>query len=337
MAEASKIEWTDHTFNPWIGCQKVSPACDNCYAEALMDIRYGQVEWGPGKDRKRTGAQNWNKPRKWNREADAFEAEHGRPQFVFCASLADVFDNAVPGEWREDLWNLIRETPRLVWLLLTKRPQNIAKMLPDDWGDGWPNVWLGATVEDQKRADQNIPFLLSVPAARRFLSCEPLLGPISLTNLDTMHFRGAEDIDCLGGLAKDWCGQTVGRVPSIHWVICGGESGAGARPMHPDWARSLRDQCAGADVPFFFKQWGDWLPWEFHVPPDLKGQNGAWMDRNWLPDLNDAKVMERWGDAHLGDFDGIYERVGKVRAGRMLDGRTWDDRPTLTDNLLTGE
>lgn len=301
MSEATKIEWCDSTFNPWIGCQKVSPACDNCYAEALMSKRLGRVEWGPGKLRNRTSPANWNEPRKWNRDADAFEAEHGRPRFVFCASLADVFDNAVPGEWREDLWNLIRETPRLVWLLLTKRPHNIAKMLPDDWGDGWPHVWLGATVEDQKRANLNIPPLLDVPSAKRFLSCEPLLEQVDLSeivspeawgeNPDGWHFDCRETGDIYRiNYGKDEFGKPCWdisdgpyRETKIDWVICGGESGAGARPMNPAWAYSLRDQCNATSVPFFFKQWGD--------------------------------------------HDEYHRRVGKARAGRQLGGRFWDERP----------
>jgi protein gp37 len=152
MAENSKIEWTDHTFNPWIGCQKVSPGCDHCYAEALMDKRYGKVQWGPHGERKRTSEANWKLPLRW---AKAARSQHGlypdayrRPR-VFCASLADVFDNRVPKEWRLDLWHLITQTPELDWLLLTKRPENIAKMIP--WRNGtapWANVWLGTTAED---------------------------------------------------------------------------------------------------------------------------------------------------------------------------------------------
>jgi protein gp37 len=180
---------------------------------------------------------------KWNREAE----REGLPRRVFCASLADVFDNQVPAEWRRDLWLLISATPHLDWLLLTKRPQNITKMLPRMasvpglmWP--WPNVWLGTTVENQEEADRRIQHLLAVPAARRFLSCEPLLGPVDLRGW-LYHF-GTE--------------RTGGVRPrsDLHWVICGGESGPGARPMHPDWARSLRDQCKAAGVAFFMKQMG---------------------------------------------------------------------------------
>ena len=142
--ENSKIEWTDHTFNPWIGCQKVSAGCDHCYAEALMDLRYRKVKWGPHGVRRRTSEQNWKMPLKWHDQAEEFKEMHGRRPRVFCASLADVFDNKADPVWREDLFAFIRECHRLDWLLLTKRPQNVLRMLPPGWGGGYRNVWLGA-------------------------------------------------------------------------------------------------------------------------------------------------------------------------------------------------
>ncbi|MDP1555779.1 MAG: phage Gp37/Gp68 family protein, partial [Hyphomonas sp.] len=264
MGEGTKIEWADFTFNPFIGCTKVSPACDNCYAEAQAN-RYWKDEGLWAGNRKRTSENNWRNPLKWNRQAAAFRAQHGRPPMVFCASLADVFDNQVPDEWRRDLWELIAATPDLIWLLLTKRPQNIAKMLPHPglhfprggpaWGGGWPNVWLGTTVENQAEADRRIPALLSVPAAKRFLSCEPLLGPVDLGRIpvsaqiaDGDEFRDAE-VNCLSGgmiVTRPAIDALVASPAKIDWVIAGGESGREARPSHPDWFRSLRDQCAAA-------------------------------------------------------------------------------------------
>src|ERR1700742_1244127 len=149
MGEITGIEWTDHTFNPWIGCQKVSPGCDNCYAEAMMDKRYGKVQWGPHGERKRTSEANGRKPLQWNKAAKAA----GKRPRVFCASLADVFDNQVDQSWRIDLFALIRECKKLDWLVLTKRPENMEKMLPSDWREGYSNVWLGTTAEDQVRFD----------------------------------------------------------------------------------------------------------------------------------------------------------------------------------------
>jgi len=223
MGEKTSIEWCDKTFNPWIGCTKVSPACDNCYA-AEWDKRYeGGKHWGPKAPRRRTSEKNWNAPLKWDAEA----AKHVVRYRVFCASLADVFDNQVDPAWRADLWELIRSTPNLDWLLLTKRAPNIAKMLPSDWGNGYPNVWLGTTVENQNEWDARGKQLAVIPAVVRFLSCEPLLGFI----------------------------QYGDAIKSIDWIITGGESGANYRHAEPDWFRAIRDQCIKAGVAFLFKQW----------------------------------------------------------------------------------
>lgn len=317
MAEASAIEWCDSTFNPWIGCQKVSAACDHCYAEAWAK-RFNGPDWGPHAERRRTSPSTWAQPRKWQREADAFEALHERPRFVFCASLADVFDNAVPKEWRDDLWELIRECDRLVWLMLTKRPQNIRDMLPADWGDGWPHIWLGATIESQSVADKQLPWLASIPTQRRFLSCEPLLGPLNL--------RAAGFASILPNV--DQIGSPY--FSAVDWVIAGGESGSHARPSHPDWFRSLRDQCALNETAFLFKQWGEWIPYEFGQPPELNAQNGDWLDKNLLPDFNTGEAQrEGWSDAlmHAGKETAIHKRVGKKAAGRALDGEIHDGRP----------
>jgi protein gp37 len=318
MAENTKIEWADHTFNPWTGCQKVSPGCDHCYAEGWSK-RSGVVEWGPHAPRRRTSPANWAQPLKWNRQAKA----EGRRARVFCASLADVFDNhpSITSGWHGDLWHLIAATPHLDWLLLTKRPQNIIKMMPESygapaWGYGWPNVWLGTTVENQTEADRRIPVLLSIPAKVRFLSCEPLLGPLDLTRC------GRNDLG-LRGDALRWPGfsgpsRSFGH--RIDWVICGGESGPGARPMHPDWARSLRDQCQAAGVPFLFKQWGEWAP-AIHDP-----EHGGHVLRQTEP----VGSFDSW-KANAFDpnrLEGInWRRLGKKAAGRHLDGRTWDEVP----------
>lgn len=256
--ENSSIEWTDHTFNPWYGCTKVSPGCANCYAETLMDTRYGKVKWGKGQPRVRTSSVNWKKPLQWNREAKNADI---RPR-VFCASLSDWLDDEIPCEWIMDLLLMISHTPALDWLLLTKRPQNWKMRLSEaaglashsekseamltflqwlmDWQNGTPppNVWVGTSMEDQIRADERMPHLLTIPAKVRFLSCEPLLGRVDLAY---SAFNGAD---------------SLGSIPGIHWVIAGGESGPGARPMMHEWAIDLRDQCQRAKVAFHFKQWG---------------------------------------------------------------------------------
>lgn len=287
MGEDSKIEWTTHTFNPWIGCTEVSPGCDNCYARTLAE-RYGWTTWGKGQWRRRTAEANWRKPLTWDRQA----RESGRRAQVFCASLADVFDAEVPRGWRDDLWVLIRQTPHLDWQLLTKRPNLIRRSLPPDWGSGWPNVWLGASVESQEHT-WRIDHLIKVPAVVRFLSCEPLLGSLSLPSY----------------------------LMNIDWIIAGGESGHGARAMHPAWVRSLRDQCIAAGVPFLFKQWGEWAPDESRDP-------AAW-DRGEMPLSDDGMDLRGYESLAWRDVGAVLMRkIGKHRAGRLLDGRTWDEMPT---------
>lgn len=309
MAENTKIEWAEHTFNPWTGCTAVSPACDHCYAESWAK-RSGHVQWGPHGDRRRTSDANWRLPLKWNAEA----ARTGKRARVFCASLADVFDNhqSIKDDWRRDLWGLIRGTPHLDWLLLTKRPQNIPRFLhyyqTGNGGDLWPNIWLGTTVENQTEADRRIPQLLAVRAKVRFLSCEPLLGPLDLMKVggwrecnSDEYGPGMEFLNALN--VPTMSNQTRSQ---IHWVICGGESGPGARPMHPDWARSLRDQCQAAGVAFHFKQWGEFstvAPVSTTLPLTLRPR-------------------QYWRDGPA-----VY-RVGKKAAGRLLDGLSWDEVPT---------
>lgn len=310
MAANTRIEWADHTFNPWIGCTKVSPGCDHCYAEQRMDTRLHVVRWGTGQPRKRTSAANWATPLQWNRQAEA----EGRRYRVFCASLADVFDTEVAPAWRDDLFSLIARTPQLDWLLLTKRVGNVSKMLPYTWAAGitapWPHVWIGATVVNQAEAERDIPKLLAVPAARRFLSIEPLLAPIDLERACDI----AERQTCAGTwdtmAEPERCAMALrhGSIRLLDWVIVGGESGHQARPMHPAWARSLRDQCSAAGVPFFFKQWGEYAtPAAAGVPAErLVGH-------------------DRVPGTVIGDQ--LMVRVGKKAAGRLLDGRTWDEVP----------
>jgi protein gp37 len=301
MAETSHIEWTDATFNPWIGCTKISPACDHCYAERSTPARTLGIVWGPKAARRRTTAGNWNLPRRWNADHGAFFAQHGRRRRVFCASLADVFDNQVPVQWRMDLFSLIAETPNLDWLILTKRISNVMPMCS---GDSLmldmlaERVWLGSTICNQEEADRDIPKLLAVPARVRFLSMEPLLGPVDLR----FHIFSEPT-----GAFRTHAGkrQLQLRRPDdggLHWVIVGGESGPNARPMHPDWARSLRDQCVSAGVLYLFKQWGEWTPC-LKDSGHIASEKEIVMDGAWLL------------------------HVGKKAAGRLLDDRTWDGFP----------
>ncbi len=431
MAE-SKIEWTDYTFNPWIGCSKVSAGCANCYAERDFDKRKGRAKWGPSGTRSRTSESNWNLPRKWNRFAvdpiaSAMRSDFPRRPRVFCASLADVFEDwdgpivdhkgavllicdacgkhrthkrrcdhcdvvvsarrLTMADLRRDLFALIDATPNLDWLIVTKRPENIRRMRPASarWvktgnrvemlespigsrhfcgtvydeshrkafslpggyeviPHGGPvcergageretveeckaeierafgginyrkNVWLLTSVENQETADQRIPELLRCRdlAPVLGLSCEPLLGPI-----DVRDYYEAADGDC-------WMDPLRPRRGCLNWVIAGGESGSGARPMHPDWARSLRDQCQAAGVPFFFKQWGRWLPQtESRVP-------------------RQARVVYPGGRVsdHISAYEharkGLHQAcrmhpVSKKSAGRLLDGVEHSAYPTTQE------
>jgi protein gp37 len=218
MGENSTISWTDHTFNPWLGCTKVGPDCDHCYAETRMDTRFGRVRWGAGQQRRRT--KDWDEPRRWNRKA----TKTGYCPRVFCASLADVFDNEVDPSWRDDLWQLIRETPLLRWMLLTKRIGNVPKMVPADWP--FAHVGIMATIVNQDEWDRDFHKLMAVPAPWHGVSAEPLLGMIDIGN------------------AK------------LDWIITGGENGPGFRPLNMNAVRFLRDQCARNGIAFHHKQNG---------------------------------------------------------------------------------
>jgi protein gp37 len=279
MAKDSKIEWTHHTFNPWWGCERVSAACKNCYAETWAH-RLGLDLWRKGAPRRIMSDEYWRQPLKWNKEVAAV----GRRDRVFCASMADVFeDRADLSAPRERLWRLIAQTPNLDWLLLTKRPQHVGALVP--WSASWPdNVWLGTTVENQRWAQKRIPLLLEQPAKVLFLSCEPLLGPLNLV---------------------PWLAPANGR-RTVNWIITGGESGHRARPMSPDWARALRDQCEAFRVPFLFKQWGNWAP--------VNGPTNGHAVRQ-LPGTSGGSIQ--------------MANTGKKAAGRVLDGQQWDGVPCI--------
>ena len=280
MAKNSHIEWTHHTFNPWWGCQKVSPACDNCYAE-LWAKRMGHQLWGLDAPRRFFGDAHWREPLMWNEQARL----NGRRERVFCASMADVFERRRDlNSERVRLWELIDNTPNLDWLLLTKRPQNVERIAP--WGKHWPvNVWLGTSIENQTLAEKRLPFLLRHPAAVRFLSCEPLLGNLNL---------------------RSWF-KRKGFHP-VDWIIAGGESGGGSRPMHPDWVLNILRQCQTHNVPFHFKQWGQWVPIQLVDMPV----------RPRVVDINNERPVE-------------MVRLSKKRAGRTLAGTTWNEVPHPPD------
>jgi protein gp37 len=276
MGEFTAIEWATHTLNPWIGCTAVSCACDHCYAEAYSKRTGGPV-WGAGQARRRTSLATRSAPLKWDQAA----ALAGRRDRVFCASLSDFCDAEVPDEWRDDTVDVMRETPNLDWLVLTKRANVAVRYFKGLAAAGRlpGNVAVGTTVETQAMAFQRLPLLRQVPVKLRFVSVEPLLEMVDL---------------------EPW-------LADIGWVIVGGESGPGARPMHPAWARAVRDQCERAGVPYFFKQWGDW------APPEVCGADvpSALALRLRAGALNRHHVFE--------DLQQMG-RIGKKDAGHLLDG-----------------
>ena len=342
MAENSKIEWTDHTTNLWWGCQKVNPACDNCYAETLSRRYDGEGEsgesiiWGPRS--KRRPIKSWlSNLDKYQRKAEKAGERHR----VFVGSMMDIFEISKPltEEWenkyekgtswlfhtgglRDHFFFLLNSGrwPDLIFLLLTKRPGNIPKMVPPSWLANCPeNVWFGTSIPNQEVADRDIPKLLSAPGRKnKFLSIEPLLGPVNLEKCsclcgwvgqDTIYepeipgmFEGGDVCPkCRSEMSwKDW----LDYIDGISWVIVGGESGPNARPMHPDWVEFLRDQCKDVNAPFFFKQWGEYAPRH-----DLQARN--------LP----GKL---W---HIFDPDTSVCKVGKKEAGRLLGGREYSELP----------
>lgn len=342
MVENSKISWTDHTYNPWRGCTKVSSGCTNCYAETMSKRNPAVLgEWGPHGTRVRGADSYLRKPLAWNKQEwwecldcgyrgnvhtfDDYcpECRGGncKPtrQRVFCASLADVFeDRPELVEWRRDLVVMMEKTPNLDWLLLTKRPENVSRMIteaitinPSAWWMAMRNVWIGTSVENQETADKRIPELLKVPAKVRFLSMEPLLGPVNLPMIES--YLQPDGFGMNGPFVPHGIGYADDPDNLIDWVIVGGESGHNARPMHPDWARSIRDQCQAAGVAFHFKQWGEWRPadkWE-RTPGNVAAKD---IGRFWKKEQGEPTSE-------------VMVKVGKSAAGRELDGRIWNEYP----------
>lgn len=329
MGDKSKIEWCDATWNPVVGCSKVSEGCRNCYAFDLHNMRHKAKMEGkrlPEQYAKpfsqiQTFPDRLDQPLRWR-----------RPRRIFVNSLSDLFHPDVPDQFIVDAFTIMAEASHHTFQILTKRPERMKEFLSDPYmaNNVWvgtssgltereaewplPNVWIGVTVENQQTADERIPLLLQTTAAVRWLSCEPLLGPVNLQSTvgGTLWIGGQRG--CSGqhsGIGTPECPREPHHHhdercgPGIDWVVCGGESGSKARPMHPDWAKSLRDQCQAAGVPFLFKQWGEWgIPF-----PDIP-----------FSGRQHTTVVK--GETNVGMF-----RFGKRVAGRLLDGRTWDEYP----------
>jgi protein gp37 len=318
----TKIEWADDTLNPWWGCSKVSEACANCYAETLDRRLYSGANWG------------MDSPRRIRVEAAIQELlrierrgqKEGKPRRIFIASMSDIFERRPDlDEPRKIFWDALhRLGPGAIPMILTKRPDHMAEYAKQY---GWPErAWAGTTCETQRWADERIPYLLQVPARVRFVSCEPLLGP-----LDMFAFlRGPLRDECLGILERN----TEHSTPGLNWIIVGAESGVNARPMHPDWARSLRDQCQAAKIAFHFKQWGEWgLTYCYTTKPDAPA--GTLLPTTIISSTDRTRVgateyfVASEVEPKIGGNVGVMRKLGKKNTGRLLDGREWSEVPNV--------
>lgn len=326
------IEWTDETWNPITGCTPISEGCKNCYARRMaqrLKGRYGYPKANPFKPGV-VHPDRWGDPEKWK-----------KPRRIFVCSMSDLFHEKVPIDIQIRVFGRIAANPQHTFMMLTKRPENVTKfcrsigLMPTiggtPSGETWPdNLWLGVTAENQRTADERIPELLKIPTAVRFVSCEPLLGPVNLgASRGLPIYREADRVKewvmpprlradgskspgiSVSRPGKGWRRHDGNMQPGLDWIICGGETGPGARPMHPDWARSLRNQCQEAGVPFFFKHWGEW---------GFAGAKAthALSSRGELRQLGPADDAQGWWPC---------ARVGKRVAGRLLDGREWNEVP----------
>jgi len=366
MADRTPIEWTDATWNPVRGCSRVSEGCRNCYAEIMAARFSGPGQWGEGlaeivgeglrRDHRWTGKVALaggllDQPLRWR-----------RPRRIFVNSTSDLFHEAIPDDWIDRVFAVMALAPQHTFQVLTKRPERMREYFMHDDGFGrWgyiehfaremltkmgkaqpqrktlahhggsnmPHVWLGVSVEDQATADARIPPLLATPAAKRFISAEPLLGPVDVSPYLYIYTH-ADDAQLECGPCTDeplpfndpeTTPFDAISTPRLDWVIAGGESGPGARPMHPDWPRALRDQCAAAGVPFFFKQWGEWGPDE---EPPAKGRDRIMEGKAPCATLGADGWTYHPGGFTPDPFEGrgrwLY-RLGKKATGAALDGR----------------
>ncbi len=350
MADGTHIEWTEATWNPITGCSVTSPGCASCYAMLLAGTRLSNIPSRAGLTQPSKAGPVWTGEVRFNEQWLDQPLRWKRPRMIFVCAHSDLFHESVPDAWIDCVFAVMALCPQHTFQVLTKRSARmrdyfrettgwrarIAELLNESkpsplWNgnvyhgwqnlhgrpDGLPNVWLGVSVEDQQRADERIPDLLATPAAVHWISAEPLLGPVNLEEwLICPNAREGLSMDPSTG-AYECCSRCdwTGFVGGLDWVVAGGESGQGARPMHPDWACALRDQCAAADVPFFFKQWGEFAPGETagaFLNPEKPARGFTLFDNRW---------SECWSevDGHRDDEPDVY-RLGKKRAGRLLDG-----------------
>jgi len=344
MGEHSKIEWCHHTQNFWIGCARESRGCLICYAER-GDARWGHQSWGAKGTRRRTGRDIWRNPLRWDRNAQAT----GLPALVFASSYSDFFeDHPLPNLWRPEALDVITATPHLIWLLLTKRPQNVLDMVPWSTVD-WPgNVWVGTSVEDQDNAAERMPHLARIPAPVRFVSAEPLIGPLDLTEWmppvdDDLRLSAAEramlaPVDRYAEMGITGYERALSLAPrqyTVDWLITGGETGpkSKAAPAHPQWFRDLRDQATARRVPYFHKQHGDWVdPSQF----DSSGYDTVAMNDSGQTVWIDG-TRRHGNHATAADGAATCWYVKKKTAGALLDARLWREFPAAATTRFTPE
>ncbi len=365
MADGTKIEWTDATWNPITGCSVVSPGCTNCYAMRLAGTRLRNHPSRAGLTRQSKAGPVWTGKVRLNRQELHKPAEWRRPRMIFVCAHGDLFAEEVPDEWILDVLTVIASNPHHHFQVLTKRAwrmrefmsrENLLEEIYANWSGfsgkprevwSWPlhNLWLGVSTEDQKHARLRIPALLETPAAIRWISAEPLLGGLDLTNINGTTHESAEWAHNVltGSFWRPGVGKPMTE-PSdkrLHWVVAGGESGPGARPMHPDWARSLRDQCASAGVPFFFKQWGSWAPVPWKLVREPQESDARYIARSMSQCSQHAVSL----GGHLAALDHqpwsvertlpaptshqAVKRVNKATAGRLLDGIEYSAFPEV--------
>jgi protein gp37 len=337
------MNWWEKSWNPVVGCTPVSPGCDNCYAKALHDQRHKALL--AGKDVPDCYARPFEAVRCLD-ERLMMPLRWREPQRVFVNSMSDLFHPAVPFEFLDRVFAVMALSRQHTFMILTKRPERMLEYVSRLWTVGWKrrlmlalpehlqahpslstcrnpinNVWLGVTAENQEQADARIPVLLDTPAAKRFVSVEPMLGPVDLNRIggDALGpWPALAEVLSIGGYER----------PALDWIICGGETGPNARPMHPDWARSLRDQCAAAGAPFFFKQWGEWAKGRADIQraPCVV----IYPDGRSCEDTFEAVRAEadRSGIPHDYESAVIMSRIGSRRAGRLLDGREHNEIPS---------
>lgn len=313
----SKIEWTEKTWNPVIGCDKVSAGCKNCYAMRMayrlmhnpkMAGRYAGIA-----QKTASGDINWTGEVKVLHDQLTIPLATRKPTVFFVNSMSDLFHESVPFEFIDLVFEVMERCPQHTFQILTKRPEVMLHYFDNRLlSTALPNVWMGVSVENQQAANDRIPYLLRVPAAVRFLSMEPLLGPVTFrwASWHPHTEETARDITVNGNKFKGH-GQYDG-IDGIDWVICGGESGPGSRPMHPDWVRTIRDQCKEAGIAFFFKQWGTYLPAEENVSDATFIDTGRVVPSELNPTM--------------------FVKVGKTLAGRLLDGVLHDEMPTRVNH-----